>query len=148
MLINSEISPGKIIANADLAELYRIRQYSQNIAMQFGFSEEDAYKISLAIDEACSNIIRHAYKMDASKEFAVEIGSFGDDLIIQIYDYATAFSPLSAPKVNMEEYLKTFKRGGLGIHIIRKVMDALEYFPSQEQKAPNILRLIKSLPKA
>lgn len=145
MTINSNIAPDRIISNADLAELHSIREFVLKKAVDFGFSDDCAYKLSMAVDEACSNLIRHAYKLDATKEFAVEVSLIDSIFQIKIFDWGEPFNPMNREMLNMEEYLKLFKRGGLGIHIIRKIMDIVEYFPSKDKLEPNILILKKQI---
>ena len=147
MTINSNILPNRIISNADLAELQSIRDFVQKKASEYGFDEEASYKISLAVDESCSNIIRHAYKLDSNKELSVEIDVSNGSFTVNIFDWGEPFNPMNKEMQDMEEYLKQFKRGGFGIHIIRMIMDAVEYYPSNSANKPNLLSLKKKLIK-
>ncbi len=135
----------KVCANCDLPELFRIREFINEKAERFGFSDFDASQIGLAVDEACTNIIKHSFNLDKSKKLCVQVETNSDFFIVNISDDGKPFNPLSIPEVDMKEYIKQFKRGGLGIHIIRKVMDEIEYYPSQGNNTKNILKLKKSL---
>ena len=118
----------QISATGSTAELEKIREFVGAQALLFGFEEIDAFQIALAVDEACSNLIRHSYHNDNNRQFVVKIEQNNGELIIQVMDNGDSFNPMSVPEPDMEEYFKKFKRGGLGVQIMRKVMDKIEYF--------------------
>ncbi len=137
----------KICGPSSTAEVERIREFIQAIADQFHFKEQDAYNIILAVDEACSNLIRHGYKHDDTKQLCVVVSWNTDsgEIKIEIVDEAVTFDPQQIPSPNMEEYFAKPRRGGLGIHIIRTLMDTVEYIPAQTPVQSNILRMVKIL---
>ncbi len=135
----------QISATGSTAELEKIREFVGAQALLFGFEEIDAFQIALAVDEACSNLIRHSYHNDNNRQFVVKIEQNNGELIIQVMDNGDSFNPMSVPEPDMEEYFKKFKRGGLGVQIMRKVMDKIEYLPAQTSTALNILSLTKRL---
>ncbi len=135
----------QISASGSTAELEKIREFVGGQAISFGFQEIDAFQIALAVDEACSNLIRHSYHNDNNRQFVVKIEQNNGELIIQVMDNGDSFNPMSVPEPDMEEYFKKFKRGGLGVQIMRKVMDKIEYLPAQTSTALNILSLTKRL---
>jgi serine/threonine-protein kinase RsbW len=134
-----------ICTAVDPVELSRIRDFVKSKAEVFGFGDGDCNRIVLAVDEACSNLIEHAYKKDSTKLLCVEIDSLDKDFIIKILDNAIPFDPLKVKQPDMEVYFKTLKRGGLGIKIMRLVMDEILYYPSNEQNQVNTLILKKHL---
>lgn len=95
------------------------------------FSEEDLDDIGLAIDEACTNVIAHSY-IEAKHQgvIKVEYKLESDKLTIAIIDEGEkgqTFNPEVLSPIDKEEYLKKLSRGGLGVHIIKKIMDEVEY---------------------
>jgi serine/threonine-protein kinase RsbW len=135
----------RICAISDFAELNRIRKFVVDQAVDFGFSEEESLKISLAVDEACTNLIEHSYKHDKNKQFFIQIDTGMNNFTVSILDDGKPFNPTYVKPPNMNEYLKKYKRGGLGIHIMRKVMDEISYFPSGDTNKKNVLKLKKTL---
>ena len=127
-------------------ELQKIRDFVKNRAENFGFNELDSNKIVLAVDEACTNLINHAFKKQDGREICVQVEANKSDFIITISDDAEPFDPLEIASPNMQEYFSKFKRGGLGIHLMRLVMDEISYLPSNDTNPRNILRLRKQLP--
>ncbi len=134
-----------ICSNGDLAELERIRSYIFERAQEFGFSSDIAQKISLAVDEACSNLIKHAFNKDNQKKICMEIVAEDKQFTINIMDDGAPFNPLEVAAPDMNEYFKQFKRGGLGIHIMRLIMDEISYRPQSDSNPKNCLCLKKYL---
>lgn len=64
-------------------------------------------------------------------------------IVVSISDNGEPFDPLSVERPNMEEYFIEFKRGGLDIHLMRSVMDDIEYYPADAKNNQNTLKLIK-----
>jgi serine/threonine-protein kinase RsbW len=133
----------KIFVSGDTNELNRIRDFVIENALLFGFSEDQSFKICLAVDEACSNLIRHSFKFDTTKEICIAIEESKEKFTINIIDKGVAFNPLDYDTPDMVEYLKKFKKGGLGIHIIRSVMDEISYLPAMDNNTTNTLMLTK-----
>lgn len=127
------------------SELGKIRQFITEHAIDFGFDDVTSQKIALAVDEACSNLIRHAYKYDPHKKLCVSVEANGQEFIIKVLDEGQPFNPLNLNSPDMKEYFSEFKRGGLGIHIIKLIMDEISYHPSINNSGTNILCLKKYL---
>ena len=132
-------------AKSDTAELEKIRAFVSLKAEEFGFSSAESQKIALAVDEACSNLIKHSYKYDSSKSFCLEVETINNYFTVKISDKGIPFNPMAISSPDMEEYFRTFKRGGLGIHIMKLVMDNISYLPSDEKNPYNLLKLTKEL---
>ncbi len=132
-------------AICDFEELKKIRDFILEKALSFGFPDQEAQKIALAVDEACSNLIRHAYSFDPDKKICIEIETIQDKFTVKIQDNGSPFNPLDVDQPDMKEYFKKFRRGGLGIHIMRKVMDQITYEAAKNKNDKNILFLTKHL---
>lgn len=145
MELKSTTYSGDICTIGSVQELALIREFVGTRASEFGFDENDTYKITLAVDEACSNLIRHAYKFDNSKFLCIEIQTNNLDFSILISDDGQSFDLTEVDSPKMNEYFQQFKQGGLGIHIIKLVMDQIEYFPHNDEHKKNILKMTKIL---
>jgi len=129
-------------------ELANIREYIINKAIFLGLSEDEAFKVSLAVDEACSNLVKHGRKratIENNCYIYLDVYSKHNQLIIEIHDKSESFNPNSVPSPNMQEYFQQFKRGGLGIHIMRSLIDDISYIPANTENAYNILQLKKAI---
>lgn len=145
MCILTDKSNNSVCISSDTAELSKVRDFVLRKAMEFGFSEDEAYKISLAVDEACTNLIRHAFKLDTHNKICVEIEESKGKFNVKISDSGSPFDPLTVESPDMKEYFKQYRHGGLGIHIMRSVMDDIKYYPSTTDNSRNILKLTKLL---
>jgi serine/threonine-protein kinase RsbW len=94
--------------------------------------EQDTYQCKLAVDEACSNIIRHAYGDDPTGEFAVSVRIATGVCEIQLTDYGEPYDPQEIPPPAMGSTIEDAQPGGLGLYLIRSVMDEVNYTPGPE----------------
>lgn len=119
------------------------RDFVSGAARTFGFSEEDVGKIALAVDEACTNVIKHAYRFDPTKKIAITVHADNGAFEIRIRDNGNAFDPGRIHQPDMKEYMTHFRRGGLGVYLMRSLMDKVEY--EIKPGKMNEVRLIKFL---
>ncbi len=125
--------------------LIAVREFVSASARKFGFSDEEVSKIALAVDEACTNVIKHAYKFDPTKDITVTIRPRGRTFEVSIKDTGREFDPGEIMAPDMKEYLTHYRRGGLGIYLMKSLMDKVEYDIEPGKK--NEVRLTKYLPR-
>ena len=107
--------------------LDEIRDYVGNIARQNGFGDKDVYNIQLATDEAASNIIEHAYEDISDGILEISCGMQDDTIKIILIDHGHPFDPSKIPLPDLKADLSDRKIGGLGIFLMRKLMDEVHY---------------------
>ena len=114
---------------ADSGNLDIIRKFIAGISENMGFNDEEVYKIELAVDEACANVIKHAYLTNSKREpiINIEAQEKNDRIEIVISDKEKGFDPSKVKKPEIEEYMKKMKRGGLGIYLIKELMDKVSF---------------------
>jgi len=103
--------------------LLEVREFVLRAAREFGFSEEEASKIVLAVDEACTNVIKHAYQFAPDKQIEIVILPVKDCMQITVIDDGKSFNPSSAKLLDLKQHLSHYRRGGLGIYLMRTLMD-------------------------
>jgi serine/threonine-protein kinase RsbW len=96
--------------------------------------------IKLATTEACTNVIKHAYKFDDSMSFDLEIKTSEEVLVVEVFYDDPGFAPESIPVPNLKE----IKEGGLGVFIIRNIMDHVDY-QTDESSGKVRLQMVKVL---
>ena len=114
----------------DSANLRLIREFVSGVANEAGFDEDEIYQIELAVDEACSNVVKHAYSQDKDKkEHSIELEIHFDEkeFSVKVLDRGQGFDPSQLPQTNMKSYLEKFQVGGLGIRLMKSLMDQVEY---------------------
>ena len=105
-----------------------------------GCSETPTADIVLAIDEACQNIIRHAYKGDPDGVIGLEIHRDGQNLVFTLIDTAPKIDPAKVKPRDLDDV----RPGGLGTHFIQKVMDQAEFHPRPGDSG-NLLRMVRRI---
>ncbi len=108
--------------------LAQIREVLSKVASKSNLSKEVLGSIILAVDEACSNIIRHSYKDDHTCKIDLTMEITPKELCITIIDNGIEFDISAAQPRDITD----IKPGGLGVYIINQVMDALEYHRTKD----------------
>lgn len=122
--------------------LDEIREFVGGIARDGGFNDRDVYNIQLATDEAASNIIEHAYGGVSDGLLEISCGVKGLTLTIILVDHGESFDPNDVPAPDLKADLSERKIGGLGIYLMRKLMDEVQY-KAELKKGRNTLTMIK-----
>ncbi|MBT8391455.1 MAG: ATP-binding protein [Ignavibacteriaceae bacterium] len=104
-----------------------IRDFISSNALEAGLSEKTVDNIMLAVDEACTNIIKHAYRSFPEGEIEIKIEFDNKKFTIIIVDYGQTFDPTIVPKPDLKKYYHEHKVGGLGMYLMRTLMDDVEY---------------------
>ena len=126
-------------------QLVAVRNFVSQAASASGFNDEDVSKIALAVDEACTNVIKHAYQYDPKRQIIITIIENDSNFEISIVDNGKQFNPNRLKQPDMKEYLSSYRRGGLGVHLMKRLMDKVEY--TIEPGKQNRVRLIKHIPR-
>jgi len=120
--------------------LSRIADFVHRVAEAWGLSERETYAISMAVDEACTNVMQHAY---GEEEGPIEI-TFrreGDDYTVVIRDQGRPFDPSAVPEPDLEAPLEEREIGGLGLFFMRQLMDSVRFEFDPEQG--NVLTMVR-----
>lgn len=123
----------KIPSKTDNLEI--IRSFVSHVAELVGFNADETYKIELAVDEACANIIKHAYeKINNDHEIDLVIELDFDKMVIYVTDHGKGFDVKNILNKDVKEYLAEMRVGGLGIHLIKALMDDVEFISKPGEK--------------
>lgn len=117
--------------------LCMVRDVTARMAAAAGMSSETAEQVKLAVDEACSNVIKHAYIGDTTKRIIVKFRINRGSFEVTIDDTGLKADPESVKGRDLDD----LKPGGLGVHFIKRVFDVFDFVPTK--KKGNRLRLIK-----
>ncbi|HEX7317518.1 MAG TPA: ATP-binding protein [Pyrinomonadaceae bacterium] len=122
-----------------------IREFVGSTAQQAGLDAREAAGLEMAVDEACANVIEHAYGHDVSKEVVVRVTLDGETLSIDIEDTGRGFDPGAIDQEELEQLINKRKTGGLGMRLMTKLMDEVRYEIEPGKK--NALHMTKRLRK-
>jgi len=121
--------------------LDEIREFVGDIARAGGFNAKEVYNIQLAADEAASNVIEHAYAGVHDGLLELSCGVNGNTITIMLVDHGESFDPSEIPLPDLKADLSERKIGGLGIFLMRKLMDEVHY--ENRPNKSNVLTMIK-----
>lgn len=121
--------------------LDEIRDFVGAVAREGGFGDKDVYNIQLATDEAASNMIEHSYENIPDGVIDLSCGMEGEQIKIVLIDYGEPFDPSAIPMPDLKADLSDRRIGGLGIFLMRKLMDEVHYEAKADKS--NVLTMIK-----
>ncbi|MGI8783776.1 MAG: ATP-binding protein [Acidobacteriota bacterium] len=123
-----------------------IRELVGGVGAQAGLDDSDIARLEMAVDEACANVIEHAYGNDSSKEVVVR-ATFDDEVLrIDVEDSGCGFQPPTIGRAPLGQLAAKRKSGGLGLQLIKSVMDEVHY--EMEPGIKNELHMVKRIRKA
>jgi sigma-B regulation protein RsbU (phosphoserine phosphatase) len=125
---------------ARVDQLRKIRDAVREAVESCGASAECAADVVIAVDEACQNVIRHAYCDDPGGAIELEIERRGEDLVVSLRDFAPEVDPNQVQPRDLDE----IRPGGLGTHLIRELMDSAN-FVRPESGSGNLLKMVKRI---
>ncbi|PKL64828.1 MAG: ATP-binding protein [Methanomicrobiales archaeon HGW-Methanomicrobiales-3] len=131
--------PVTLKISSDIAEIPEVSARLEELMEAYGFAPEAILDTQLAVEEAITNIIVHGYKRPDG-EIQITCSRVSDAIEIRIADSAPPFDPLSLPEPDLSSTVSERRIGGLGIYLIRRVMDGFFY---RYEDGKNILTLIK-----
>jgi anti-sigma regulatory factor (Ser/Thr protein kinase) len=131
----TRVFPGQFSSLAEISE------FIVKAAQAAGLDKRATYAVQMAVDEACSNIIEHAYKGGQSGQIECTYEISPETLTITLCDQGQPFDPTYASAPDLSAKLKDRASGGLGIYFIRKLMDSVEYCFADG--CGNVLKLVK-----
>lgn len=129
------------ILSADFSNLDHIREFVAQAARDAGLDDKEAYAVQLAVDEAASNIIEHAYRDMPGGQIEITCSQRLDGLAVILRDHGRSFDPKQVRKPNLGAKLSRRSIGGLGLYMIHKLMDDVHY--EATVGAGNVLTLFK-----
>ncbi len=126
--------------NNDIAEIPQLSAFIDTFAEEAGIDFSLVMSLQLALEEAVVNVMEYAYPKGTVGKVLVTASVEGDDLEFVICDSGKAFDPTAKAEVNVDLGVEDRPIGGLGIHLVRNIMDSVAY---ERKDGKNILTLRK-----
>lgn len=127
MSVRSKNKNGELRVKSKTENLSEIRDFVSTNALAAGMPVATIDNIILAVDEACTNIIKHAYKLSPQGEIIIKIDYDEEQFTITIIDYGKSFEPDRIPRPDLQKYYREHRVGGLGMYLMKSLMDDVEY---------------------
>ncbi|MBR5107213.1 MAG: ATP-binding protein [Bacteroidales bacterium] len=123
----------------DLRQVSLLTGFVDRVREDNGLAPALAARINLALEEAVCNVIMYAYPEGTAGEMDLDAVRDGNQLRFTLIDRGKAFDPTAAPGADLSAPLEDRPIGGLGIHLVRSIMDSIRY---ERRDGKNVLTMI------
>ena len=127
MSVRNKNKTGELRVKSKTENLSEIRDFVSINARDAGIPEAIVENIILAVDEACTNIIKHAYNLSPEGEIVIKIDYDEEKFMVTIIDYGRSFEPDRVPLPDLQKYYREHRVGGLGMYLMKSLMDDVKY---------------------
>jgi anti-sigma regulatory factor (Ser/Thr protein kinase) len=126
-----------------ISELERLDQKLQAFGASIGLSKKCVFQINLAVDELFTNIVKYGFADNSLHYIAVTLSHKDGKISIRVEDNGIPFDPAAKQTSELKDPLEHCKIGGLGLHLVKKIMDDIVY---ERRGGKNVITLIKNIP--
>jgi serine/threonine-protein kinase RsbW len=130
----------RLYCNTD--QLVNLRQFLDLELKETTLTEIDSLQVILAVEEVCANLIIHSHDCNPTEFIELDVLRKNETIIFEIKDYGRGFNIIEYQEPNIDQVLKTKRKGGLGIMLVKKIMDKIEF---ESNGTKNTCRLFKNL---
>ena len=131
-----------LVLRNEISEIGRMATFLEELGEELQLAPEVQFNLHLALEEAVSNVIMYAFPEGEQHEFLLTVRQIDNRLIFKIIDEGKPFDPTRQPDADVTLSLEERPIGGLGIYLIRRIMQAVEYCRVENK---NVLTLVKVL---
>lgn len=132
----------KLVIKNDISEISKLATFVEELSEEFNLTPELNFNLNLVLEEAVSNVILYAYGKEVQKEITLLANMSNNNLIFVLTDSGKEFDPTKVPDADVTLSAEEREIGGLGIFLIRQIMDMVEY---QRIDGKNVLTMQKQL---
>lgn len=125
------------------SSLIEIGEFVIQSAKTLEFNDFELYKIETAVDEACSNIIEHAYGHENLGNIVVSVITDPKKITIRLTDFGEPFDPKYVKEPNLSSNLSDRDNHGLGIYMMKQWMDIVEFESFSDRNILTLVKLVK-----
>jgi serine/threonine-protein kinase RsbW len=125
--------------------LSMIRDFVKSIGTQSGMDDMEVSRLELAVDEACANVMEHAYDADSTKEVSIRAIVDDNSVQIEVVDSGKGFDPAAVEQLQLRQLASAKRTGGLGMRLMKSFMDEVHY--EMQPGIKNELKMVKRLNK-
>lgn len=130
-----------ILAN-DIAEISRLAQFVDEVGEEFSLTPDVIFNLNLVLEEAVANVINYAYPKEEHESIYLSAKLQEDSIVFVLTDTGKEFDPTMAPEADITLSAEDRPIGGLGIFLIRQIMNEVKY---ERIEGKNVLTLGKKL---
>ncbi len=127
-------SPLELRFPSDSRYLHMVHELASRLALSTGFEKTEAEKVALAVDEAITNVIQHAYNGASDREIEIHFDPEGESLDILILHDGKGLDKVPLPEFNLGKLIAERRTGGLGLCIMSRMMGDLWFGKAKSGK--------------
>lgn len=142
LLVVQRSRPARFRLDSRLGEIERLAGEVTRLGQAHGLPAETVFDLNLALEETVSNIIRHGYAGRAGHGVSVTVHLAGESIAVTVEDDAAPFDPSKHPAPDLTVPLEDRPDGGMGVYLIRRLMDEVDY---RREEGRNVLTLKKRI---
>ena len=132
----------KLVIKNEISEISKLAIFIEELGEELNLTPDLVFNLNLVLEEAVSNVILYAYPKEESQEISLKANVTGNNLVFLLTDSGKEFDPTQAPDADITLSAEEREIGGLGIFLIRQIMDMVEY---QRIDGKNVLTMRKQL---
>ena len=132
----------KLVIKNDITEISKLAIFIEELSEELALAPELTFNLNLVLEEAVSNVILYAYGEEKQKEITLLANMSDNNLTFVLTDYGKEFDPTKVPDADVTLSAEEREIGGLGIFLIRQIMNTIEY---QRVDGKNVLIMGKQL---
>jgi len=125
-------------------KLRDIRMFVSGSLKNHALPDVQISTLVLAVDEVCANLIIHSHKCNPKEYIEISITIDADSIVFDIIDNGAGFDISSYNEPSLGEIVKKKRKGGLGLILVRKIMDKIEMITEDNQNICRLVKIIKS----
>lgn len=123
-------------------KLKEIREFVTGVLQTYALTEIEINKMVLAVDEVCANLIIHSYNCDPKETIELSIDVENDCITFEIIDRGLGFNICNYKEPTLTEVVKEKKKGGIGLMLVRRIMDDIEF---RRETGQSVCKLSKKI---
>ncbi len=109
-----------------IQSLDSVFEFLNGFILQYGIGDGDAFTLKFAVEELFTNLVK--YNPDSPSDISLALTRNGTSVVLQLVDYqAVAFDPTKTAELDLTKRLEERRPGGLGIHLVKKMIDSIDY---------------------
>lgn len=132
----------KLKLYCNTGQLVILRNFLEKILDDTPLSEIERHQVILAVEEVCANLIIHSHACNPTTYIELKTRILDGQAIFEIMDFGEGFNILEYQEPEISQVIKTKRKGGLGIMLVKKIMDKIEF---ESNGTKNTCRLFKEL---
>jgi serine/threonine-protein kinase RsbW len=128
---------------ADVREIERLNRLVRQFGELHDVPSRTLYAVNLALDELVTNVVLYGFTDPAGHEVLIKIATAGNELVASVHDNGKPFNPLEVKPPDLNAPLEERELGGLGVHLVRSLMDQVSYARENDQNVLTVRKKIR-----